>query len=51
MSEALHLWCVVTLVEFVKKPGSLMYLSPMLLNVHYYKNEKRDEMKESWDGS
>jgi len=30
MSDALHLWCVVTLLEFVKKPDSLMYRRPVL---------------------
>jgi len=39
-SDALHLWCVVTLLEFVKTPGSLMYRSPVLLSVPDYKNER-----------
>jgi hypothetical protein len=49
--DALHLWYVVTVLEFVKKPGSLMYRCPISLSVHYYKNEKQGEMKESWGRS
>jgi hypothetical protein len=45
MSDALHLWYAVILLEFVKKPGSLIYPCPVLLIVHYFMIEKRDEMK------
>lgn len=51
MSDALHLWCIVTLLQFVKTPGSLMYRRPVLLSVPDYKNEKRGEMKETWGRS
>ena len=51
MSDALHLWCVATLLEFVNTPGSSMYGRPVLLSVAGYKNEKRGEMKETWGRS